>query len=123
MTHQLLPKEEWTKAEDVRLPLGAFKPHTNVVTGRPLSYRSHQGYRVGDGRARGPRGNGHNQEEGKRIERTLECGYENELEFCELGWTNRYRGCAIECNTSFLNQAISIAFGLVHFAECLRLQR
>jgi hypothetical protein len=27
----------------------------------------------------------------------------------------RYQGCAIECNTSFLNQAISIAVGLLQF--------
>jgi hypothetical protein len=72
MTHQLMPKEEWTKPEEVRLPLRAQRACANKLAGHPISCRNHHRHRVRDGRARGSRGNGHHQEEGKRIKRTLD---------------------------------------------------
>jgi hypothetical protein len=72
MSHQLLPKEEWTKAEDVRRTVESQEMrHRLTAAGPPLPHQVHRGDRDRDGRARGPRVHGHLQEAEQRQRRPL----------------------------------------------------
>jgi hypothetical protein len=76
MSHQLLPKEEWTKPDDVGDDKDLEVQEVNNRTGRTLPPDPDHRHRERDGRARGPRVHDCPEEAEERgPERTLECTY------------------------------------------------
>lgn len=102
MSHQLLPKEEWTKPEDVGISLQPRIPDADNAKGHTIPRRAHHRDRVRDGRARGPRGHGHPEEAEERRpgHRTLECIYRVWGDQLELGGSSlRLRNRLYHTNT------------------------
>jgi hypothetical protein len=123
MSHQLLPKEEWTKPEDVGMPSSPRLSDTDKAKGHPIPGGADHRDRVRDGRARGPRGHGHPEEAEERRpgQRTLECIYRVGQDQFGAWWVES-EGCAIDCTipTSFVQDS-SPSPSPLHLAICFLL--